>query len=61
MRKLASAPVAEAADGAKDKKIDTVSEKSLFGKMIDTKKAVKAYLNGELSLSEIQSMGIEIG
>ena len=61
MRKPASAPIAEAADGVKDTKIETVSEKSLFGKMIDTKKAVKAYLNGELSLSEIKSMGIEIG
>jgi hypothetical protein len=37
-----------------------VSEGSLIAKMLRTKKFVKAYLKGEISLSELESMGIEL-
>jgi len=38
-----------------------VSEGSLIAKMLRTKKFVKAYLKGEISLTELESMGIELG
>ena len=34
---------------------------SIFGRMINTKKILKAYLKGEITLSELESMGIEVG
>lgn len=37
------------------------SESSIFGRMINTKKILKAYLKGEITLSELESMGIEVG
>ena len=35
-------------------------DNSLFGKMIKTKVVLKAYLRGDFTLSELESMGIEI-
>jgi hypothetical protein len=60
MNKTVSAPVAKFA-GNENKEVEVVKKGSLFGKMIDTKKALKAYLKGELTLSELESMGIEVG
>ena len=41
-------------------RLDTVSEGSLFAKMLHTKKLIKGYLKGEISRSELESKGVEI-
>ncbi|MCF0060113.1 hypothetical protein MUK70_12755 [Dyadobacter chenwenxiniae] len=40
--------------------VKVVAKGSLLSRMLETKKAVKAYLNGELTLSDLESKGIEL-
>jgi hypothetical protein len=39
----------------------TVSKDSAFGRILDTKKYIKAYAKGEITLDQLESMGIELG
>ena len=62
MNKIAKVKASEVRNAVKERnKIGSVSEDSIFGKMINTKKILKAYLKGEITKSELESMGIEVG
>jgi hypothetical protein len=62
MSKILKEPSTEFVTGSeKSAKVETLSETSVFARMIDTKKILKAYLRGEVTLSELESMGIEVG
>ena len=62
MNKIAKVKASEVSNTVKERnKIGSVSEDSIFGKMINTKKILKAYLKGEITKSELESMGIEVG
>ncbi|MCF2489391.1 hypothetical protein [Dyadobacter sp. CY347] len=62
MNKIAKVKASEVSNAVKERnKIGSVSEDSIFGKMISTKKNLKAYLKGEITKSELESMGIEVG
>ncbi|WAC09430.1 hypothetical protein [Dyadobacter pollutisoli] len=54
MNKTASAPVAEAAYGAKK-----LSKKEIVKKMLDDKDLTERFFNGEISIDEVHAKGIK--
>jgi hypothetical protein len=54
MNKTASAPVAEAAYGAKK-----LSKKEAVKKMLDDKDITERFFNGEISIEEVHARGIK--
>jgi len=60
MKKIHSATISK--DAAKHPSSDepvAVSSNSLIGKAIETKKSIEAYFRGEITLSDLNAMGIE--